>query len=280
LASDPATDAMARAGPAAVCEGVVKIYWTASGEVHALRGVDAEFPAGALTAVVGPSGSGKSSLLRILIGLDAPTAGSVTVDGRELKGLRTGTLRRMRRRAVGYVFQRPSDNLIPYLTVRGHIRMAARVRSPVKRLRPAKLLDELELTRHLDKLPHQLSGGEQQRLAFAQAVVGTPSLVVADEPTAELDSTTGARLLQVMRHLASMGVALVVATHDAAAVAVAEKAVYLRHGTVEAETQEGQIVSVIDGSGRIQLPPQALKLFPRGRAVIRIGHRGVEINPP
>src|SRR5207247_1754397 len=113
---------------AAACAGVVKIYWTATGEVTALKGIDAEFPRGAVTAMVGPSGSGKSSLLRIMAGLDRATAGSVRVAGTELSGLRPGRLRRIRRRLIGYVFQRPADNLIPYLTVTEHLAMAARLR--------------------------------------------------------------------------------------------------------------------------------------------------------
>jgi putative ABC transport system ATP-binding protein len=98
---------------AAVCTGLVKIYWTATGEVHALKGVDARFPAAAVSAVVGPSGSGKSSLLRILAGLDRPTAGQVAVADVQLSGLSIGRLRRLRRRLLGYVFQRPADNLVP-----------------------------------------------------------------------------------------------------------------------------------------------------------------------
>ena len=106
---------------AATCRGLVKIYWSATGEVHALKGIDAEFPSASLTAVVGPSGSGKSSLLRILAALDRATAGMVRVGRRELSALRWDQLQRMRRRGIGYVFQRPSDNLIPALTVEGHI---------------------------------------------------------------------------------------------------------------------------------------------------------------
>jgi ABC-type lipoprotein export system ATPase subunit len=265
---------------AAACSGLVKIYWTATGEVHALKGIDALFPQASMTAVVGPSGSGKSSLLRILCGLDRPTAGSVRVAGHELAGLRWGRLQRMRRRRMGYIFQRPSDNLIPHLTVEGHLRLAASIRNPFGRGRFDDLLEALGLERLRRSLPHELSGGEQQRVAFAQAVVGEPDLVVADEPTAELDSETGQALLEIVSSLTRRGISLVVATHDTAVIQVADQALYLRHGAVEAETREDRLLSVIDQSGRIQIPPKALRMFPERRAVISVDERGVRIDPP
>jgi len=263
-----------------MCRGLVKIYWSATGEVHALKGIDAEFPAASLTAVVGPSGSGKSSLLRILAALDRATAGAVRVGRRELTLLRWDQLQRIRRRTVGYVFQRPSDNLIPYLTVEAHLRTASRIRRPLRRARFDELLEMLGLGRHRDALPHHLSGGEQQRLAFAQAVVGDPLLVVADEPTAELDSQTALGLLSIMRSLAGRGVALVVATHDPSVIRAADRAIYLRHGAIEAEAREDRMLSVIDADGRIQIPPAGLRLFPGRRAVIRVDDRGLRIDPP
>jgi ABC-type lipoprotein export system ATPase subunit len=267
-------------GEAAGCAGLVKIYWTETGEVHALKGVDAMFPEASMTAVVGPSGSGKSSLLRILGGMDRPTAGSVQVGGRELAGLRWSRLQRIRRTRIGYVFQRPSDNLIPHLTVEGHLRLAARIRRPLRRARFAELIEILGLERLRRSLPHELSGGEQQRVAFAQAVVGDPALVVADEPTAELDSETGKGLLSIASSLTRRGISLVVASHDPAVIQVADQALYLRHGAVEAETREDRILSVIDGTGRIQIPPQALRLFPERRAVIKVDEQGLRIDPP
>jgi putative ABC transport system ATP-binding protein len=265
---------------AATCVGVVKIYWTATGEVHALKGIDAAFPAGAVTAVVGPSGSGKSSLLRMLAGLDRPSAGSVEIDGTELAGLSARGLRRLRRRQIGYVFQRPSENLIPYLTVGEHLQLAARLRG-LRRVKGADLLERLGLGHREDHLPHQLSGGEQQRAAFAQAVVGTPALVVADEPTAELDSRTGRDLLDLVHSLAGEGLAaFVLATHDVSLIDMADRTFHLRHGAMEAESGAEGMLSVIDETGRIQLPPQALRLFPRRRAVIRLEEGQVRIDPP
>jgi putative ABC transport system ATP-binding protein len=263
---------------AAVCTGVVKIYWTASGEVHALKGIDALFPRAAVTAVVGPSGSGKSSLLRILAGLDRATAGSVVVGGTELAGLPWGTLRKMRRRLTGYVFQRPSDNLIPYLTVAEHLELAARIRRTGT---GEDLLDLLELTHRRNHLPVQLSAGEQHRVAFAQAVVGTPDLVVADEPTAELDAEASASLLEVVSSLAREGFsAFVVATHDPDVVRAADATLHLRHGAMEAESRAERTLSVIDAAGRIQLPPAALTMFPERRAVVSVDDGEIRITPP
>jgi putative ABC transport system ATP-binding protein len=265
--------------PAASCSGLVKIYRTATGEVHALKGVDAAFPAAALSAVVGPSGSGKSSLLRILAGLDRPSAGQVQIGGVRLSGLSPTRLRRLRRRLLGYVFQRPADNLIPYLTVAEHLALAARLRG-VGHADGAELLELLGLTDRRRHLPRQLSGGEQQRLAFARAVVGDPPLVMADEPTAELDRASGAALLEAVGALAARGTGLVLATHDPAVVRLAERTLFLRHGAMEAEATRQEALSVIDEAGRVQLPPEALELFPGRRARIGVEQGRVWIGPP
>jgi putative ABC transport system ATP-binding protein len=264
---------------AARCSGLVKIYWTATGEVHALKGIDAVFPAAAVSAVVGPSGSGKSSLLRILAAMDRPTAGQVQIGGVRLSGLSVAHLRRVRRRLLGYVFQRPADNQIPYLTVAEHLRLAARLRGAGEG-DGGELLELLGLADRRHHLPGQLSGGEQQRLAFAKAVVGDPPVVVADEPTAELDRTAGAALLAAVRALAARGTALVLATHDPAVVALAERTLYLRHGAMEAEATRQEALSVIDEAGRVQLPPEALGLFPDRRARIGVEQGRVWIGPP
>jgi putative ABC transport system ATP-binding protein len=218
--------------PAARCEGVVKTYHTGTEEVQALRGVDAEVRAGAVTALVGASGSGKSSLLRLLAGLDAPTSGRVYVQGLSIGTMPAKGLRRVRRAMVGYVFQRPADNFIPYLTVDEHLRLAAG-RSPSPDLPgAAELLEELGILQRRDHLPAELSGGEQQRAAFASVLIAGASLVVADEPTAELDSGSGADLLRIVRRLAEDGTAFVIATHDANVRSVADDVIELEHGSV------------------------------------------------
>jgi putative ABC transport system ATP-binding protein len=265
---------------AASCVGLVKIYRTATGEVHALKGIDANFPVGAVTAVVGPSGSGKSSLLRILAALDRPTAGSLRIGDVTVSALGRAPLRRIRRRHVGYVFQRPSHNLIPYMSVREHISLAARLRGTVDRSEIDDLLGLLGVHGRAGHLPHQLSGGEQQRVAFAQAVVGRPALVVADEPTAELDSVTGERLLETVSSLAALGTSFVISTHDTGVVRAAARTLHLRHGALEAESKEMRTLSVIDEAGRIQLPPKALSMFDDRRAVIDVEEGAVRITPP
>jgi len=213
--------------PAAACVDLVKTYSTATGQVDALKGLDAEFPAGAITAVVGPSGSGKSSLLRLLAALDLPSAGTVLVGGRDLGTLSPPRLRIVRRGVVGYLFQRPADNFISYLTLEEHLTLAGGAGSG-----PAaeKLLAQLGLAQRGRSFPRELSGGEQQRAAFAIALMTSPQLVVADEPTAELDSGSGEHLLEVVRGLVSTGVAFVVATHDRNVMRIADETVELEHG--------------------------------------------------
>lgn len=265
---------------AAVCTGVVKIYWTVSSEVHALKGVDATFRNGAITAVVGPSGSGKSSLLRILAGLDRPTAGSVQIGGKETSGMSQRDLHALRRHLVGYVFQRPSDNLISYLSVRQQLLHAARLSGSSSTDKMGELMARLGLEDRLDHRPYQLSGGEQQRVAFAQAVMGDPVLVVADEPTAELDQRSSRALLDAVDELARRGIAVVMSTHDPQVVKRADKTLMLRHGAMEAERHQERSLSVIDAAGRIQLPPEALRMFPERRAQLTFDSDGVRITPP
>ena len=276
------TETRADAELAASCDGVVKIYYTLAGEVAALKGVDLRFPAAAVSAIVGPSGSGKSSLLRIIGGFDRPTAGRVRLGAAETSGLRPRQLRQLRRRMVGYVFQRPADNLVPYLSVIDHLRQAARVRGRLKGWRSdaEEILDALSLSDRAEHLPRQLSGGEQQRVAFAAAAMGKPVLVIADEPTGELDSESTRGLLRSVASLARRQTAFIIATHDAAVVRAAERTYHLRHGSVAAESREERSLSVIDADGRIQLPPGWNDLFPKGRAQIRVEDDSMRIIPP
>ena len=204
------------------CVDLVKTYRTPTGAVHALRGVSLEFSAGALTAVVGPSGSGKSSLLRVLTGIDRATEGEVWVGDRNVARSSARGLRRLRRDVVGYVFQRPSDNFLPNLTIGEHLRLAG--------ADGAGVLESLGIGHRIDHLPDELSGGEQQRAAFAQAVVAGSSVVVADEPTAELDSDSARLVMDGVRTLVSSGVTFVVATHDGAVRSIADDVIELDHG--------------------------------------------------
>lgn len=219
--------------PVATCRGVRKVYRTADEEVVALSEVDKDFPAGRVTSIVGPSGSGKSSLLRILACVDRPTDGSVRIDGVEVAGLGTRGRRKLRRTAVAYVFQNPIDNLVEYLDVTAQLHFAARLRGV--RPEPAeidRLLRRLGLEARATHRPVQLSGGEQQRVAVACAVVGHPAIVVADEPTAELDSSSAERVLQAVHDMRDEGVAFIVASHDPAVVDASDHVLRLEHGQV------------------------------------------------
>jgi putative ABC transport system ATP-binding protein len=229
--SDPVFAAAPDTAPAAVCRGVGKTYRTATESVPALVDVSLSIPRGQVTVVVGPSGSGKSSLLRLLACIDSPDTGSVTVAGQQVDRLRPRARRRLRQRQVAYLFQRPGENLLPYLDAVAQVRLAAALRGvPVDAAVALDLLDRLGLRDRADHLPGQLSGGEQQRLAVACGVVGDPALVVADEPTAELDTAAAERVLVAMEDLAAAGVGFVLSSHDPRVMAIADGFVRLDHG--------------------------------------------------
>lgn len=218
------------AAVAARCTDLVKTYRTASGEVRALKGLSAEVPEAALLAVVGPSGSGKSSLLRLIAGLDRPDGGTLVVEGTDVHDASARTLRRFRRSTVGYLFQRPSDNFLPHLTVGEHLRLASGLTHRPPRIDQDELLSTLGIEHRADHLPSELSGGEQQRAAIAEVLMGGARIVVADEPTAELDSTSAQHVMDTMVALARAGVTFVVATHDRSVMRRADDALELDHG--------------------------------------------------
>jgi ABC-type lipoprotein export system ATPase subunit len=223
----------ATSGIALRCRGIGKIYRTADEEVQALRDVDKDFPAGQVTAIVGPSGSGKSSLLRILSCIDSPDSGTIHIGPVDITGLRRRARRAIRRLQVAYLFQDPIDNLVEYLTSTQQVRMAGRLRG----VRPdeaevLRLLSALHLDHRADHYPGQLSGGEQQRLAVACAVIGQPRVVVADEPTAELDTHSADRVLEAFHDLSAEGVCFVVSSHDPRVMATADHLLRLERGTV------------------------------------------------
>ena len=226
--------------PVAACQALVKTYATATEQVQALRGVDLSFRRGAVAAVVGASGSGKSSLLRLLAGLDLPTSGKVLVNGLNLAAMSPRRLREVRSATVGFVFQRPSDNFVPYLTVDEHLRLVARAAKRANGPTAGELLDVLGIAHRRDHLPGELSGGEQQRAAFAQVLTAGPAIVVADEPTAELDSRSAEDLLAVIRGLSEHGVAFVIATHDAGVTRMADDVVELDHGRLKRDSLGSQ----------------------------------------
>ncbi len=205
---------------------------SAAGVVTILDGITLDVPAGQFVAVIGPSGSGKSTLLGLLAGLDRPTAGSIRIDGHELASLDEDALARLRLEKVGYVFQ--SFHLIPTLTALENVAIPLELAGVPDALeRAGALLDEVGLKARVAHYPAELSGGEQQRVALARAVANRPGLLLADEPTGNLDSATGAQIVDLLvglhrRH----GATLVLVTHDAALAVHAERIVELRDGRV------------------------------------------------
>ena len=220
-------------GWAARVRELVVDYTASAGLVHALQDVDATVRRGRLTVVAGPSGSGKSTLLRVLAGLQPVQRGVVEVDGVDVTRARSGARRRLRRRAMGVVLQDPADNLLPYLRAVEQVELAARLRGADPAEAP-ELLATVGLAERGGSVPAELSGGEQQRVAFAAAAVGRPRLLLADEPTAELDGRAGADLVATMRRLVERGATVFVASHDAAVIDAADDLLTLRDGQVVA----------------------------------------------
>lgn len=212
---------------------VQKAYPTGAGVFYALRGVSLRVAPGEFVAVMGPSGSGKSSLLHLVGGLDRPTAGSVTVAGQPLHHLNETGLALYRRAQVGFVFQ--FFNLVTNLTVRGNIELPAllgHARPAEAARRAGQLMERLGIASQAGKMPAQLSGGQRQRVAIARALVNQPSLLLADEPTGNLDTTAGNEVLRLFQELHSQGQTIVLVTHDPSAAAHAGRVVFLRDGQV------------------------------------------------
>lgn len=259
------------------CVGLVQIYRVASGEVHALRGVDAGFQPATLTAVVGPSGSGKSTLMRILALSERPTAGALTVVGVDALQASARRLRGLRRRAIATISQRPTHNLFPHLTVAEHLALMGRQRgAPVD----PDIVEQLGIGGRLGQRPGELSGGEQQRTAVAMAMVGSPPVILADEPTAELDVATAAALVEHLHRLAGTGTTVVVNTHDPTVIERADRVLTLHHGTMHSERRLDRTLALIDEVGRIQLPPELLLDFPDRQASIERTADGVLLRRP
>jgi putative ABC transport system ATP-binding protein len=220
--------------PLYVLEGVERRYERGGTTVHALRGVDLTIGAGELLAVEGPSGSGKSTLLQLLGALDSPTAGRIEFDGTPLAGAGDGVLTRLRSRSIGFVFQQ--FNLIPTLTARENVEIAmvpAKVAPAERRARAAGLLDQVGLADRADHLPSRLSGGEQQRVAIARALANRPRVILADEPTGNLDTKTAYEVVDVLARLSEdEGVTVVIVTHDDEVAQRTRRRVRLRNGEV------------------------------------------------
>jgi putative ABC transport system ATP-binding protein len=216
---------------------VSKVYGEGPTEVHALRGVDLSVEAGELVAVMGPSGSGKSTLLTIAGSLEEPTGGEVLVGGAALSGLSRNERARLRRRAIGYVFQ--DFNLLAGLTAVENVALPLELDGVATRAARAagmEALEELGLTDRAERFPDELSGGERQRVAVARAVVGDRHLLLADEPSGALDSVNGEAVMRLVRSACQRGVAGVVVTHDAQLASWADRVVFLRDGRMVDQT--------------------------------------------
>jgi putative ABC transport system ATP-binding protein len=217
--------------PAYELRTVSKTYTLGGGQVHAVRELDLTIAAGDAVAVVGPSGSGKTTLLQLLGGLDRPTVGSVLFEGRDMAAMNDGELSLLRRRTIGFVFQQ--FNLIPTLTAAQNVEVAlapARIKASTRRDKVQELLDSVGLGARGEHVPSKLSGGEQQRVAIARALANEPHVLLADEPTGNLDTTTGAEILDLLMSLSRAGRTVIVVTHDSAVAARARDVVRMQDG--------------------------------------------------
>jgi ABC-type lipoprotein export system ATPase subunit len=290
------------------CENLVKIYQVADLEVVALQGLDLTVQPGEMMGIIGASGSGKSTLLNVLGGLDRPSAGRVTVDGQDLLKMNGAALDRYRRKKVGFIWQQTGRNLIPYLTARENVELpmtVAGVGMREKRKWSRELLTAIGLWDHRKHQLAQLSGGQQQRVAIAVALANKPILLLADEPTGELDSNTAREILALLREMnRRMGLTTLIVTHDPQVARSVDRVVTIRDGRTSSETvrrvseveaaltaavagrpeeQESAVFEeyvVIDAAGRLQVPPELLDQAKIGdRARIEVKEDGVLIKP-
>jgi ABC-type lipoprotein export system ATPase subunit len=290
------------------CDNLVKIYKIAELEVVALQGLDLTVERGEMLGIVGASGSGKTTLLNILGGLDRPSAGRVTVDGQDLLKLSDAALNRYRRKKVGFVWQQTSRNLIPYLTAQENVELPmniAGISRREKRVWARELLQAVGLYERRKHRLAQLSGGEQQRVAIAVALANKPILLLADEPTGEVDSATAQTILGTFRRLnEKLGLTTIIVTHEPRIVGQVDRVVAIRDGKTSTETirqvsqleramvgerlpEEGTAEKVtyheyvvLDSAGRLQVPREYLEQFGIGdRATLEATDEGILIHP-
>ena len=278
-----------------VCTDLVRIYSADGVEVQALQGLNLKVASGELAAIVGASGSGKSTLLGILSGLDKPTAGAAIVAGRDLTRLTKAQRIDYLRYGVGFVWQQTARNLLPYLTARENVALPMVLAGAPPRDRGTRadaLLDLLEIGHCANRKPGEMSGGEQQRAAIAIALSNAPKVLLADEPTGELDDATSADVLEAMRRVsAELGVTTLIVTHDPTVSDHVTRTIQIRDGRTSTEVlrrsvgdtagdsgQSAQTYTVIDDLGRLQLPQEYvtnLHLRDRVRLALEADHVGV-----
>jgi putative ABC transport system ATP-binding protein len=230
----------------AVGRGITRRYGEGDVAVDALRGVDVAFEPRTFSAIMGPSGSGKSTLLHILAGLDQPTSGEVEIAGRATRGLSDRELTLLRREEIGFVFQ--SYNLLPVLTAEENITLPVTIGGgDVDDAWLGALLETMKLTGRREHRPQELSGGEQQRVAVARALITKPAVVFADEPTGNLDSVSSQELLGLLRRAVDeLGQTIVMVTHDPRAAAIADRVLFLADGQIVADAGRMTIEQILD----------------------------------
>ncbi|MGC9337424.1 MAG: ABC transporter ATP-binding protein [Candidatus Cloacimonadia bacterium] len=214
-------------------ENLNKIYNSGKLKVHALRGIDIEIEKNDYIAISGPSGSGKSTLLHILGCLDTPSVGRYILDGMEVSGLTSNKLAEIRNRKIGFVFQ--AFNLLPNMSILENVELPliyAGMSKKERRKRAEKVLDEVGLSKRLKHRPSELSGGERQRTAIARALVNNPSIILADEPTGNLDSVSGGSVLNVFNQLHDQGHTIIVVTHDQNVARIAKRIIQIQDGKI------------------------------------------------
>jgi putative ABC transport system ATP-binding protein len=244
--------------PIASARGLVKTYGRGDTTVRALAGVDVDFGRGELTAIMGPSGSGKSTLMHCMAGLDRADSGTVVVDGLEVSGMRERQLTRLRRDHLGFIFQ--AFNLVPTLTALENITLPLDIaRRPVDRAHLDAVVQAVGLADRLDHKPTELSGGQQQRVACARALVSRPSVVFADEPTGNLDSTSSGEVLGFLRRsVDELGQSVVMVTHDPTAASYAHRVLFLADGDLVGELTDPTPDSVLAALAALRPAPAAV----------------------
>ena len=288
--------APAGADPFVVCRDLFKIYKRAELEVVALRGLDLTMNSGELVAIVGASGSGKSTLLNILAGLDKPSAGQVKVGQRDLLDISEKGLVEYRRLDVGFVWQATARNLVQYLSVADNIELPMVLAGQAGSHRRAwarALLEALGIGDKADRMPHQISGGEQQRAAIGVALANQPPILLADEPTGELDNANAIQVFEMLRTLnRSFGVTVIIVSHYPGVSQFVDRVVHIRDGRIGSETisstsyQRDKPIMVdeflvVDEAGRLQLPQEYVGRFRgRGLAKIDLENGRITLRPP
>jgi peptide/nickel transport system ATP-binding protein len=280
--------------PFVLCENLVKIYKVAELEVVALQGLDLVVEAGEMMALVGPSGAGKSTLLNVIGGLDTPSAGTVEIGGWDLLKMKERDRIRYKREVVGFAWQQPARNLLPYLTVRENIELpmlVAGMPTGKRHTRVGELLEVIGLGEHARHRPDQLSGGQQQRVALAVALANNPPLLLGDELTGQIDSQSSQQVYDALRKINQVfGTTVILVTHDPLVARLVNRVVAIRDGRtsteirrrhdVESGTMHEEEWVVLDKAGRLQLPkPYVEKLNLRERVKLRLEETHVTVWP-